>query len=52
MHGAPPTPPWEADGGSISGHSEKQIKVHIGLCVEDFLVTEMMTGAGSNGMWG
>jgi hypothetical protein len=52
IHGAPPTPPWEAVGGNISAHSEKQIKVHIGLCVEDCLIAEMMTGAGSNGMWG
>jgi hypothetical protein len=28
------------------------IKVHMGLCVEHYLVSEMMAGAGSNGMWG
>ena len=28
------------------------IKVHLGLCIEDCLVGEMYTGAGSGGMWG
>lgn len=32
--------------------SEKNVKVHMGLCVESCLVGEMMSGAGSNGMWG
>jgi hypothetical protein len=31
---------------------KKIIKVHMGLCVENCLVDEMMAGAGSNGMWG
>ncbi|CZT12149.1 uncharacterized protein RCO7_11147 [Rhynchosporium graminicola] len=30
----------------------RNAKVYMGLCVEDCLVTEMMAGAGSNGMWG
>ena len=29
----------------------ERIKVHLGLCVEHCLVGEMMSGAGSNGMW-
>ena len=28
------------------------IKVHLGLCIEDCLVGEMYSGAGSGGMWG
>lgn len=28
------------------------IKVHLGLCIEDCLVGEMYNGAGSGGMWG
>lgn len=28
------------------------LKVYMGLCVENCLVGEMMSGAGSNGMWG
>ena len=48
--------PWETLGGS-SGSLHKAVeksntKVHMGLCVEDCLVREMMSGAGSNGMWG
>ncbi|OAL49384.1 hypothetical protein IQ07DRAFT_587960 [Pyrenochaeta sp. DS3sAY3a] len=31
---------------------KQTIKVHMGLCVDHCLVTEMMAGAGSNGMWG
>lgn len=30
----------------------ENIKVHMGLCVEECLVGWMMSGAGSNGMWG
>jgi hypothetical protein len=30
----------------------EHLKVYMGLCVEDCLVGEMMSGAGSNGMWG
>lgn len=30
---------------------KQTIKVHIGLCVDHCLVSEMMSGAGSNGMW-
>ena len=29
-----------------------EFKVHLGLCVESCLVSEMMSGAGSYGMWG
>jgi hypothetical protein len=29
-----------------------EFKVHMGLCVQSCLVSEMMSGAGSNGMWG
>ena len=39
------------DGGNW-GSSQDSIKVHLGLCIEDCLVGEMMVGAGSNGMWG
>jgi hypothetical protein len=31
---------------------KQTIKVHMGLCVDQCLVSEMMAGAGSNGMWG
>ncbi|KAF8851790.1 hypothetical protein BDZ45DRAFT_600896 [Acephala macrosclerotiorum] len=44
--------PWETVPGTIGGHPEKHVKVHMGLCVEDCLVAEMTSGAGSNGMWG
>jgi hypothetical protein len=43
---------WEAVGTALGGHTEKNVKVHIGLCIEDCLVAEMMSGAGSSGMWG
>jgi len=50
---APGSPqPWESSGTSSSGNPEKNVKVHMGLCVENCLVSEMMSGAGSNGMWG
>ena len=39
---------WET--GSI-GKTEQKVKVFMGLCVENCLVDEMMSGAGSNGMW-
>jgi hypothetical protein len=44
--------PW---GDYIAGpteKTEKNVKVHMGLCAENCLVGEMMSGAGSNGMWG
>lgn len=41
----------QADGTSQIVRKEN-IKVHMGLCVEQCLVGEMMAGAGSNGMWG
>ncbi|QSZ30992.1 hypothetical protein DSL72_000553 [Monilinia vaccinii-corymbosi] len=38
---------------SPSAKTESEaVKVHMGLCVENCLVAEMMSGAGSNGMWG
>jgi hypothetical protein len=37
--------------GGSQGLSSKEIKVHMGLCVETCLVREMMSGAGSAGMW-
>jgi hypothetical protein len=49
-HGAPYQ--WATAGTTLGGHSEKNAKVHMGLCVEDCLVAEMMSSAGSNGMWG
>ena len=48
-HGAPHQ--WDTAGTTLGG-LEKNVKVHMGLCVEDCLVAEMMSGAGSNGMWG
>lgn len=39
--------------GFINGkRSEDILKVLLGLCVEGCLVSEMMAGAGSGGMWG
>lgn len=49
------TPPWDVihRGGKWNNDTEKQdIKVHMGLCVTSCLVREMMSGTGSNGMWG
>jgi len=47
-----PVQPWEAVDITKGGHPERNVKVHIDLCVEDCLVAEMKSGAGSNGMWG
>jgi hypothetical protein len=47
-----PAKPWESVGATSGGQPEKNVKVHMGLCVENCLVAEMMSGAGSNGMWG
>ncbi|KAI9699890.1 MAG: hypothetical protein M1820_006952 [Bogoriella megaspora] len=42
----------ELQGDSaITATGNEKIKVHLGLCVEHCLVGEMMSGAGSNGMW-
>jgi hypothetical protein len=41
---------WSA--GGMENHEKKNVKVHMGLCVENCLFGEMMSGAGSNGMWG
>jgi hypothetical protein len=40
------------DANSIYGLSPSNLKVYMGLCIEDCLVHEMMSGAGSSGMWG
>lgn len=40
------------DEDQIDGPGPSNFKVYMGLCVEDCLVGEMMSGAGSNGMWG
>ncbi|CZR66346.1 uncharacterized protein PAC_16247 [Phialocephala subalpina] len=44
------SPELEAMAGTLGGHPEKHVKVHMGLCVEECLVAEMMSGAGSNGI--
>ncbi|KAF2843168.1 hypothetical protein M501DRAFT_994028 [Patellaria atrata CBS 101060] len=33
-------------------HKLVEVKVHMGLCIENCLVGEMIAGAGSSGMWG
>lgn len=38
--------------GAASRSDQTNLKVQYGLCVEHCLVAEMMSGAGSNGMWG
>ncbi|KAF2432738.1 hypothetical protein EJ08DRAFT_608525 [Tothia fuscella] len=40
---------WQTVQAAEPGKDE--IKVHMGLCVEKCLVGEMMSGAGSGGMW-
>lgn len=37
---------------AAEGQTPKDIKVHMGLCTAHCLVEEMMSGAGSAGMWG
>ncbi|KAL0264227.1 hypothetical protein SLS55_000174 [Diplodia seriata] len=37
---------------AAEGHPPRDIKVHMGLCTAHCLVEEMMSGAGSAGMWG
>jgi hypothetical protein len=49
---SPTAQPWDSVGSTTSGQLEENVKVHMGLCVETCLVVEMMSGAGSNGMWG
>jgi hypothetical protein len=46
------TQPWEVGGGGGAGVGvgEENVKVHMGLCVEDCLVAETMSGAASHGM--
>ncbi|TVY62319.1 hypothetical protein LSUE1_G007864, partial [Lachnellula suecica] len=48
---SPTIAPWESVG-STAGQLENNVKVHMGLCVENCLVGEMMSGAGSSGMCG
>lgn len=36
----------------VAGATGPDVKVYTKLCVEHCLVSEMMSGAGSNGMWG
>lgn len=38
--------------GSDGAPATESIKVHLGLCTETCLIGEMMSGAGSFGMWG
>lgn len=38
--------------GEDAGKLGSAVKVYSKLCVEHCLVSEMMSGAGSNGMWG
>lgn len=38
--------------GYIDGQGSQDIKVHLGLCTEGCLVSELMAGAGEGGMWG
>lgn len=38
--------------GFESAGSEKNVKVHMGLCVESYLVGIMMSAFNSNGLWG
>ncbi|TVY39748.1 hypothetical protein LOCC1_G005484 [Lachnellula occidentalis] len=47
--------PAESSGfvaSTLGAQPDNEVKVHMGLCVENCLVAEMMSGAGSNGMWG
>ena len=41
---------WEGTASTAAG--PPAVKVYSKLCVEHCLVSEMMSGAGSNGMWG
>ncbi|KAI9719715.1 MAG: hypothetical protein M1828_006148 [Chrysothrix sp. TS-e1954] len=40
------------EAGTLPFQAQDKIKVHMGLCTETCLVSEMMSGAGSFGMWG
>ncbi|PBP15902.1 hypothetical protein BUE80_DR013340 [Diplocarpon rosae] len=40
------------ENANVIAQDDQKLKVHMGLCVEECLVLEMMSGAGSNGMWG
>lgn len=41
---------WDTSISEPAGNPEKNVKVHMDLCVENCLVGEMMSGAGSNRM--
>lgn len=50
-----PSTEWDVDNQavvSVGDAGRKNVKVYMGLCIEQCLVAEMMMGAGSNGMWG
>ncbi|KAF1987110.1 hypothetical protein K402DRAFT_393275 [Aulographum hederae CBS 113979] len=51
---ARPHPPQDTAGQTNSPEHvhQEEAKVHMGLCIASCLVGEMMSGAGSNGMWG
>jgi hypothetical protein len=52
-HGYAPAPEaLEGSGTTGGGHPEKNVKVHMGFCVENCLVSEIVSGASSDGMWG
>lgn len=42
----------EPQASFSGGKNKNKIKVHMDLCIEDCLGPAMMSGAGSNGMWG
>lgn len=42
----------EQVNGALEFKQQKEIKVHMGLCIDQCLVGEMMVGAGSASMWG
>ena len=55
MDTLPASTEWDAvvtTLGSLDESEKENVKVHMGLCAEECLVAEMMSGAGSNGMWG
>jgi hypothetical protein len=46
------TQPLQTNTSGSLNKQDIKFKVHMGLCIESCLVGEMMSGAGSNGMWG
>ncbi|TVY28735.1 hypothetical protein LHYA1_G002384 [Lachnellula hyalina] len=51
-HLSTPVQSSEFIASTLGAQPDNKVKVHMGLCVESCLVAEMMSGAGSNGMWG